>query len=145
MKQEVKIFSAMEDDDYTFPPTNLTFFRGSTDSTSECANISITDDTALEGDQTFTVMLTTSDPDVAVRNSMTTITIEDNDSKLTSRPLRMSDYCFLISTPYRCECVCARHVECGGGSRNGGGVCYTLCDKYARDRERVHCNTEQSR
>ena len=73
----------MDGYDFTFPSTNLTFLRGSTDSTSECANISITDDTALEGNQTFTVTLTTSDPDVAVRNRMTLITIEDNDSVLS--------------------------------------------------------------
>ena len=92
-------FVAMENSDFTFLSTDLIFLRGSTDSTSKCVNITITDDTALEGNQAFTVTLTTSDPDVVLRNSMTTITIEDNDSEFTSRTLRMSNNCFLISIP----------------------------------------------
>ena len=73
----------MESSDYTFTSTDVTFSSGSNDSTHGCVNIDIENDTALEGNQSFTVTLTTSDPDVAVRNRMTLITIEDNDSVLS--------------------------------------------------------------
>ena len=75
-------FSAMKSSDFTLLSTNLTFLRGSTDSTLECVSISITDDALLEGNQTFTVTLTTSDPDVLLGNNVTVVTIEDNDSVL---------------------------------------------------------------
>ena len=74
------ISAAVEDSDYTSISSTITFLSGSTDSTSQCVNISVTDDAALEGNQTFTVTLTTSDPDVLLLgNDMTVITIEDND------------------------------------------------------------------
>ena len=44
----------------------------------ECVNVNITDDGALELDETFTVTLTTSDPAVTLDN-VTTIIITDND------------------------------------------------------------------
>jgi hypothetical protein len=48
-----------------------------------CINVSITDDGALEGDETFSVALTltTSDPNVVLETDMTTITITDDDSE----------------------------------------------------------------
>ena len=72
----------MENSDYTFTSTDVTFSSGSNDSTLGCVNIDIENDTALEGNQTFTVTLTTSDPDVLPGNDMTDITIEDNDGTL---------------------------------------------------------------
>ena len=57
----------------------LTF---SSDGNTECLNVTIMDDNALEADQTFSVTLTTSEEDVGVVNGMTTVTITDNDSKL---------------------------------------------------------------
>ena len=42
-------------------------------------NITILEDGALEGDQTFTVVLTTLDPDVMLSRNLTTVTIMDND------------------------------------------------------------------
>ncbi len=60
----------------------LTFSSGASDSDTECMNVTIMDDDALEADQTFSVTLTTSDDDVNVVNSMTTVTITDIDSKL---------------------------------------------------------------
>ena len=45
----------------------------------ECANIVITDDSALEDNQILFLVLTTSDPDVIIGGNTTTITIEDND------------------------------------------------------------------
>ena len=49
------------------------------DNATKCVNISIVDDNALEGNQTFMVTLTTSDPDVMLGNNMTAINIVDND------------------------------------------------------------------
>ena len=60
-----------------------TFVAGSTDNATRCVNITILDDAALEGNQTFTLTLSTSDPDVVLGNNVTVITIEDNDSVLT--------------------------------------------------------------
>ncbi len=60
----------------------LTFSSGASDVSIECMNVSIREDDALETDETFSVTLTTSDDDVDVVNSMTTVTIRDNDSKL---------------------------------------------------------------
>ena len=54
------------------------FTSGSTDRTTRCVDITIIDDGAFEGDQTFTVALSTADLDVMLRNSMIAITITDN-------------------------------------------------------------------
>ena len=68
--------------DYTPLSSVETFVAGSTDNATRCVNITILDDAALEGDQTFTLTLSTSDPDVVLGNNVTLITIEDNDSVL---------------------------------------------------------------
>ena len=47
-----------------------------------CVNITLLDDEALEGNQTFTVTLTTN-PEVELGNDVTTITITDDDGNLT--------------------------------------------------------------
>jgi len=45
----------------------------------KCVNISLLNDEALEGNQTFIVALTTSDPDVALGSNTTIISIMDDD------------------------------------------------------------------
>ena len=45
----------------------------------ECVNVNIIDDGALEIDETFTVILTTSDSAVTLDTDVTTIIITDND------------------------------------------------------------------
>ncbi len=60
----------------------LTFSSGASDGNTECMNVTIMDDDALEADQTFSVTLTEQDDNVDVVNTMTTVTITDNDSKL---------------------------------------------------------------
>ncbi len=59
--------------------SNVYFSSGSTNNDARCVSISILEDNALEDDLTFTVTLTTSDPDVVLGNYMTVITIIDND------------------------------------------------------------------
>ena len=72
-------FSALAFSDFNIAQPDLTFNSGSTDNTAECVNIIIEDDEALEGDQTFTVTLSTSDPSVMFGTRTATITITDND------------------------------------------------------------------
>ena len=58
---------------------NGIFTLGSTNNSMRCFAISIIDDAALEGNQTFRVTLSTLDPNVMLGTSMTTVTIMDND------------------------------------------------------------------
>ena len=50
-------------------------------SNQQCVNVSTIADTAVEGDETFSVVLSTNDPDVSVNLPATTVLIADNDSK----------------------------------------------------------------
>ncbi len=69
----------MSASDYTTVSTDVTFTSGSTDNAAVCVYIIILDDFALEDNQIFTLMLTTSDPDVMLGSNKTLITIIDND------------------------------------------------------------------
>ncbi len=75
----IEIFPAVDGSDYTHVSTLMTFISGATNSAVQCVDISILEDDALEGNQTFTVTLTTPDLDVMLGNDMNTITITDND------------------------------------------------------------------
>ena len=57
----------------------MIFVTGSTDSSMECVNITILDDDAFEGDQTFTVSISTSDLSVMFGTNTMSVTITDND------------------------------------------------------------------
>ena len=57
---------------------NEIFTSGSMHNATRCINVTIIDDGALEDDETFTVILTTSDLSVMLVN-VTAITIIDND------------------------------------------------------------------
>ena len=57
----------------------LQFPVNSDDGDIQCENITITDDTLFEGNETFTVTLTTSTPRVDIMNDETSITIIDNE------------------------------------------------------------------
>jgi hypothetical protein len=70
---------AAADDDYITISEAVTFSAGSQDGDIECVDIFIVDDGALERNETFTLILTTSDPDVMLGNNVTTITIIDNE------------------------------------------------------------------
>ena len=65
--------------DYISNSTNQTFPSGSSDGATGCLNIAILEDEALEGNQTFTVMVTTSDPNVKIEVDTAVVTIVDND------------------------------------------------------------------
>ena len=89
----------MESSDFSFLSTNLTFLRGSADSTLECVSISITDDALLEGNQTFTVTLSTSDPDVLLGNNVTVITIKDTEGESYKEQSQIFHYTLLVLIP----------------------------------------------
>ncbi len=64
--------------DYMPVSMDFMFSAGASDGASHCLNVNIIDDTnALEGNETFTVTLTTSDQ-IPVLGTTTVITIRDN-------------------------------------------------------------------
>jgi hypothetical protein len=75
--------SAMADTDFINTTATLDFAVDSMPGDTYCINVSITDDSVLEGDKTFNVALTltTSDPNIMLGTDMTTITITDDDSE----------------------------------------------------------------
>ena len=65
--------------DYTSTETDLTFTPGSD---RLCVNIPITNDTVVEGNENFTVTVTSNDTTVQIGpNSNSTVTITDNDGR----------------------------------------------------------------
>ena len=68
----------MDGTNYDALSSNVTFTSGSRDD-KECVNITIRVDSVFSSDETFTLTLTTSDPDVIVQNNVTAITIMDTD------------------------------------------------------------------
>ena len=62
---------------FQFPVRAISYVRGY----QPCIDVSITEDEVLEGDQTFTVILTTSDPNVLLGNNETTVIIMDSRSE----------------------------------------------------------------
>ena len=75
---------AVENDDYVVPvPFEVTFDIMSTSGSLACINISIPQDSALEGDHEFTVQLSTLSPDVVTIGSPANVevVIADDESK----------------------------------------------------------------
>ena len=71
-------FPATAGSDYVSVSMELTFLTGSSDGAMQCLSVSITDDDdTLEGNETFTVLLTTTDL-VALGGAMATINIMDS-------------------------------------------------------------------
>ena len=58
---------------------DLTFPTSSGNNAMQCLDVTITDDTALEDTETFTVTLTTADTVVMLGNNETTVSITDNE------------------------------------------------------------------
>lgn len=71
--------AAMAGSDYINDSSIEVFPSGSTDGVSRCLDITILDDDAIEGNQTFNVTVTTLDPDVLLWAYVTTVTITGND------------------------------------------------------------------
>ena len=71
--------------------TMLTFPAGSSDGDmSQCVDVTITEDTLVEGDEAFAVTLTlqTTGVGVTTGNSTTTVTITDNEGRTEQLPTR---------------------------------------------------------
>ncbi len=64
--------------DYVSVSEDLTFPAGSGDGAVQCLCVSISNDCALEGEETFTVILTTEEPDM-ILHSTTIVTITENE------------------------------------------------------------------
>ena len=75
----IYIIAAMAGYDFSTAFQNKVFTMGSANNSFRCSVISIIDDAALEGNQTFRVTLSTLDPNVMLGTSTTTVTILDND------------------------------------------------------------------
>ena len=77
--------SAIADADYETINMNFTFVVNSTDGDMQCMNVTINDDTLVEGDEAFSVKLNlfTMGVFVTLRNNRTaTIIIIDNEGKI---------------------------------------------------------------
>ena len=100
----------MAGSDYSSTSINATYHSGSQNSDIRRLDITILEDDALEPDQVFSVTLTTLDPNVAIGNNETTITIIDNDSQYCVAFVAIkNDY---ISCPNRCHCVTSTTNKC---------------------------------
>ena len=87
------LYTARDGSDYTGTTLNLDIPVGSPNSFMKCVDVSITDDTdAVEGDETFTVTLTESADDVTLGNSVTTVTIMDNEGIHAANHIQESYY-----------------------------------------------------
>ncbi len=68
--------------DYIMSSVDLAFPASSSNGDKQCMDIVIVDDSAaLEGDETFSVILTTSEPNVLLVITRTEVTITDNDGE----------------------------------------------------------------
>ena len=67
-------------DDFLLLTNQLTFNPGS-GLQQDCATITVVSDTILEDDERFSVVLTTTDPDVTIDPNTTVITLNNDDSK----------------------------------------------------------------
>ena len=66
--------------DYSLIPENIIFSPGMTGP--QCRSISITDDSILENDEVFVLALSTTDQDVNLNPSITSVTILDDDGNV---------------------------------------------------------------
>ena len=71
----------MSGNDYSAIQSAETFTSGAARNNSICVDITVIDDSALEGDQTFSLMLNTLDPDVLILINTSIIKIIDNDGQ----------------------------------------------------------------
>ena len=79
---KVSYFKGLAGSDYVAFSSAETFTSGSNNGATKCVAVTILDDIALEGNQNFTLALTTADLNVLIETSALTISIVDEDSKL---------------------------------------------------------------
>ena len=87
------VLSTVDGEDFSVTdPTQLNVFfpSGSTNGNTDCINISIIDDDALEGDHSFTVSLNPPAAPVTLTTpSSSPVTITDNDGKLLLKKMHL--------------------------------------------------------
>ena len=66
-------------EDYDMMSSSISFPTNSSDGTMECMNFTIVDNDAFELNETFTVTLTVNTAGVMVGNTITEVTITDNE------------------------------------------------------------------
>ena len=71
--------------------TNQLTFNPGSGLQRDCATITVGSDTILEDDESFSVVMTTTDPDVTISPNIAVVTITDDDSKLTSLVITITD------------------------------------------------------
>lgn len=100
----VYVCAGMNGLDYINIYSAETFTSGSMNGATRCVDTIILDDNALEGNQNFTLTLTTVDSSVILGTAVTAIKIVDNDSQCwASLFLRLAMHQL---TYYRCNSVC---------------------------------------
>ena len=86
----MKLVFSVAPGDFQSLMDQLTFNSGS-GLQRDCATITVGSDTILEDDESFSVVLTTTDPDVTISPNTAVVTITDDDSKLTSLVITITD------------------------------------------------------
>ena len=71
---------ATDGSDYLGVSMDLVFTAGTSNGTMQCLNVTIIDASLVESNETFNVILITSNSVVELGNNLTTITITDTDS-----------------------------------------------------------------
>ncbi len=79
-------YSAVSGTDYNAVPIPdpLVFPTSSTEGMELCAMIGIIDDTALEGEHSFSVHITSTSPQISIEMTYATVEIQDNERKITN-------------------------------------------------------------
>lgn len=75
------IFTCIGSDDYTSVSSMELTFRPATSTNPQCGDIQITDEDILEDDESFSVILDSSDGTVMVSPSTATVTVRNDDGK----------------------------------------------------------------
>ena len=86
----VELMFSVANGDLLLLTNQLTFNPGS-GLQQDCATITVGSDTILEDDESFSVVMTTTDPDVTISPNTAVVTITDDDSKLTSLVITITD------------------------------------------------------
>ena len=95
------IHAAMAGFDYTSISVSQIFASGSANGTTRCVDIFVQDDEALEGNQTFTLAIATSDSNVVLGTDVTVISIMDDDGNTSSMCILLCIW-HLDSEPSHC-------------------------------------------
>ena len=91
--------AATNGSDYLGVSVDLVFTAGSINGTMQCLNVTIFDDSLVESNETFTVIMTTSSLVLILGNNVTTVVIMDNDRMIhvTVKPYSLTLLLLLIA------------------------------------------------